>query len=400
MSTAERHQGERQQSEPSRGVGTPSRSTTSAGPVAGSLLSLQRQAGNRAATLVVQRKEAASGGGGAGAGAKADSQTMEVLKGAWDNYVGSLIEKGIPPAKVIMLAGKLGMAFADGAGQALLEVRSRLGDQYDSDIEGSADRGDGLSDKQIAQLQNVRRWQANSVAELNGILEKGLVSMGKKAAEELASELVGIAFDKGLEKLTDAMSTKVTRYILDRVTGKWVDVSYLVREPVSGVREFTETLASDLTKAFLQSAASATTGAGWDRMAAVAAATEGGMSKEDAEKLADEAAKANLRSDDLAVSVEDKFAEVTRGRKWASGAEYAQVDRRTFAQAYPALVAVAKEYDELWFWQREARAAKKEQLRELFVQAQVALNNMNAGSGGAFAAEQTVLRSRFEKLAY
>jgi hypothetical protein len=364
---------------------------------ASSLLALQRQAGNRATTLVVQRK----GAGGGGAGAPKESQAEKLLKSTLENYVGSLIEKGVPPAKVIILAAKLGNAFATGVGEALLEVRGRLASEYADDVTGSAEQpGGGLGDKQIAHLQNVRRWQAKSVAELGGILEKGLIALGKQAAEELASELVGNVFDKGMEKLTDAMSTKVSNFVLDRVTGEWVDASYLVREPVSKVRAVAESVGADVTKAFLQACGSAITAEGWDRMAAVAAATDAGVSKADAEKMVDEALKASVRSDDLAASVEEKFAEVSAKRMWLTDASFAQPDRRLFASSYPEVVRLAKEYDELWFWQRDARAAKRAELYAHYLKAELALKNLNGSDRtNSFEAELAVLRSRYGKLA-
>ena len=231
------------------------RSAEELDPVRSRVVDLQQSAGNKAVGQILRAPaataEAATGEGG-GAAAVAQDLLVDTIKNAVENAV----EDAIPPAKVVILAAKLGTAFAEGAGAALVEVNKKLSAQYEEDVRESGGGSDGLSEKNIEHIQHVRRWQANSVGELNGILKQGLISMGKQALSELSEVAAEKAFEAASEKLLEATSDKITVYIQDRVTGEFTSETLFVGAPQGRVRQFAGAVGTEITKAFAQAAAS------------------------------------------------------------------------------------------------------------------------------------------------
>lgn len=82
----------------------------------------------------------------------------------------------IPLVKAIKIGVQLSLVFADGVGEALTRTNERLARSYRA-AEYAGSGSDGLSDEDVAAIQNVRRWQLNSINEINGILLNGIAAV-------------------------------------------------------------------------------------------------------------------------------------------------------------------------------------------------------------------------------
>ena len=105
---------------------------------------------------------------------RADAAMSEEMRKVLDELIKSEAEEmveALPYGKALVLAFKLSVAFANGAGQALVEVNKRLIERYQREI---GQMSDEVDERTYAILQDVRTWQAHAVGELDGILAKGL----------------------------------------------------------------------------------------------------------------------------------------------------------------------------------------------------------------------------------
>ena len=360
-------------------------------PVRSRVVELQQSAGNTAVSRLLRAPAAtatptAATAEAGGAGAAAQDLLADTVKNAVENYV----EDAIPPAKLVILAAKLGTAFAEGAGAALVEANKKLSAQYEEDVRESAPAGgtEGLTEKNIEHLQHIRRSQANSVGELNGILKAGLISMGKQALSELSEVAAEKAFEAASEKLLEATSDKIVVYIQDRVTGEFTSETLFVGAPQSQVRQFAGKVGSEITKAFAQAAASyGVEKKLWPAMETAARLKEAGVPA----NIADEAARAAAPSvgfEGLKRAVEEKAQLVVA--RWRESPEWrrqrpelegmVRTALSEFSSAYEELAGLKKEYSwvaDIWLWRTEKATQLRRKAEAAVLEALGPLSTLN-----------------------
>jgi len=102
----------------------------------------------------------------------------------------------IPLLKAIKVSVELSKIFADGVGESLNKTNAQLARSYrQGELVGGG--SDGLSAEDIEAIQNCRRWQANSVGQINSILLAGIEAVGEnliaRALTWASSEVVDAA---------------------------------------------------------------------------------------------------------------------------------------------------------------------------------------------------------------
>lgn len=121
-----------------------------------------------------------------------------------EELLKTMVEEGLPPARILIIVRELSEAFADGAVEALNQVNNKLSVRYERDIvtSGGSITG-GITEEGYESLKDIQRWQANSLAEFPGIVMGGMTEAAKKALEIVAREITIWAVKEPMEKLAD-----------------------------------------------------------------------------------------------------------------------------------------------------------------------------------------------------
>jgi len=250
-----------------------------------------------------QDQEAGGGGGGLGAA---------VFESTVQNLAEDIIKEGFPPAKWAILAGKLGMAFADGVGAAMWDARARLLSKYA--------RVSQLSDEELgeinqatgrANLQDIREWQKDAVDELPGILREGLSEAVEKGVELALEEAVGVAVSGPLNAFGDKLGDMVG----DLCTGDYVDfVDFMGQAGEDVVQRTVREVTEAVGGAFSTAAATEMYGQGMTELETRAALeTDAGYTPDDADALAATHAATSMPLEILGYDVNQKI-EILRDR--------------------------------------------------------------------------------------
>lgn len=184
---------------------------------------------------------------------KAHYPSREILDGAIQNMIEDIVEKAVPPAKYAIIAGKLAMAFGKGVGKGIERARKELRDRYSAIMKEILSKsGEGLTEEDIEKLQFIRRWQANSLKELNGILEEGIRSVIREVIGMVSEELAGQIVEEPLEDLGDAVGD----FVGDVLTGDYVGpMDFISQEAEDRVQETIKNIVSSIGDAFAKSVA-------------------------------------------------------------------------------------------------------------------------------------------------
>jgi hypothetical protein len=129
---------------------------------------------------------------------------VETLAEATTEAAEEIIDE-IPMLHAMKLATKYALVFADGIGEGIEQASRELGPMYTRATEYSY-TGNGLSDDDLAAIQFARRWMANDLRRLNGILMQGVSAVVRKAAGEFADWLSTEATKK-LFSMTTSLAT-------------------------------------------------------------------------------------------------------------------------------------------------------------------------------------------------
>src|SRR2546430_2607083 len=155
------------------------------------VLSLQRTAGNAAVGAFLSERESdrlvaqRAGSGAAVAEPEATPAAPSFAVDAAETLAlelgKTIIEKGCPPAKIVIIAAELGYAMGESCGKALLAANTALSARYEADVSKAlVDTGDGITAEGYKALQDIRRWQAHSVAAGYEIIKQTLIAGGGK----------------------------------------------------------------------------------------------------------------------------------------------------------------------------------------------------------------------------
>lgn len=197
--------------------------TDAPNPAQQMLLTLQRTAGNAAVGTLLDAKAvealtAQRAGGPATAAVEAKPEAPSFATDAAETLAlelgKTIIEKGCPPAKIVIIAAELGYAMADTCGKALHAANERLSARYEADISKAlVDTGDGLTAEGYEALKDVRRWQANSVVACYDIIKQTMIAGVEKAVEIAAKEVAGHLLKKPIENVSDGLGKWVAHFV-------------------------------------------------------------------------------------------------------------------------------------------------------------------------------------------
>jgi hypothetical protein len=113
----------------------------------------------------------------------------------------------VPFGNVLLTTIRYSEAFAKGVGEGLEKVNTGLGAAYDF---GRLSRGE-MTERDIAIMQQVRRWLSNSAAALPDVLSRGLAGV----AEQLIKDLFGGA-QKQIGKVLKEAAGQIAKNLLEQ----------------------------------------------------------------------------------------------------------------------------------------------------------------------------------------
>lgn len=338
-----------------------------------------------------------------------ESAAELVIETVVEELLKTAVEKGLPLAKILVIAQELSKAFADGIGETLRQVNDKLSARYERDIVSSGGGSIGeITEQEHESLKDIRRWMAHSVNEFPGIVMGGMKVAAGKALEILVRELTIAALEKPMEKLAEKIGEMVIG-TLKNEAGREAAEPAAYHTAEKAIRTTTEVIQEAFLKAAIAVAGKAVSDPGFKKEA-----EEAGFSREMVGHVAREVKGAKkLTFDNLQEDVHENVDRIRGSPSWAGagllggGLAYiyearVQRDLKEFDSAYADLALLVAKHTEMGrlgrIWHGTDAERLRIQMTEPYKKALGKLEDLKGVSAGVvdetlFDADMDLLKS-------